>query len=171
MGGGRPALDQAASGEPGSEPSPHPWLIPPDAECQRMFRKGQRPWQRPSVPLPVLPCAGTRRSAGVFVRPHVVLCAWDRARPPVTVGELRSRCAHTFVPVRLYLSAWEGVLRASQRVCGHGQLPGVMLYLSILGGTARVPATAGRAEAAGQVEGVRLCQRDVFGHTGGVPQE
>lgn len=26
---------------------------------------------------------------------------WDRARPPVTVGELRSRCAHTFVPVRL----------------------------------------------------------------------
>lgn len=101
MGGGRPALDQAASGEPGSEPSPHPWLIPPDAECQRMFGKGQRPWQRPSVPLPVLPCAGTRRSAGVFVRPHVVLCAWDRARPPVTVGELRSRCAHTFVPVRL----------------------------------------------------------------------
>lgn len=152
MGGGRPALDQAASGEPGSEPSPHPWLIPPDAECQRMFGKGQRPWWRASVPLPVLPCAGTRRSAGVFVRPSV------------TVGELRSRCAHTFVPVRLYLSAWEGVLRASQRVCGHGQLPGVMLCLSILGGTARVPATAGRAEAAGQVEGV-------FGHTGGVPQE
>lgn len=40
--------------------------------------------------------------------PRVCSCArtsssvpGDRARPPVTVGELRSRCAHTFVPVRL----------------------------------------------------------------------
>lgn len=86
-------------------------------------------------------------------------CVRAPARRPLCLGTERARRSLSassgpgartrLCPCACYLSAWEGVLRASQRVCGHGQLPGVMLYLSILGGTARVPATAGRAEAAG----------------------
>lgn len=88
--------------------------------------------------------------------PRVCSCARTSSSVPGTERARRSLSASSgpgartrLCPCACYLSAWEGVLRASQRVCGHGQLPGVMLYLSILGGTARVPATAGRAEAAG----------------------